>query len=246
MPYKKYARKFKRNVIAPYTSKKKNRGYKNRMQLYKEVSAIKKMINAEKKNADFTDTSLIPLAQKQGSNTGGQCLNIMPTISQGSSEDQRNGDSLKVCSWAYKINIQTNEFFTLQDVRYKIFIVRQERNPVTTGSTGISQFLETNPFSGVEDFYSNRNYEHFKDWTVMGTATGILRPNTNNSSGQYRSNTHTIARKQQFHVRYDKGTNTVLNNPVYVILVASEGDRAATLTNIVNFQHTMKLYYYDN
>lgn len=246
--YKKYARKlgrnFRKNVVAPYTSKKKNRGYNNRMRLYKEVGALKKMINAEKQNADLVTTTLQPLAQLNGAATGAVCFDITPTVAQGISEDQRKGDSLKVCSWVYKCNVQTNSFNTLQDVKYKFYILRQPTNPIAAGGTAIAQFLEPNPFSGYQDYYSNRDYEHFKDWTVMGVISSGLKTNTNDSLNQYRSNTHVLARKQEFHIRYSKGTTTILNNPIYVLAVASEGDRSGT--NLINFQQSMRIYYYDN
>lgn len=44
---KKFAKKAYKKVIHPYVNKKK--GYNNRMKLYKEIQAIKKTINAEKK-----------------------------------------------------------------------------------------------------------------------------------------------------------------------------------------------------
>lgn len=234
----------KKNLIEPYTSKKNRRGHKNRLALYKEIAAIKKMVNAEKQNAEFVSTTVQPLAQLNGAATGAVCFDITPTISQGVSEDQRKGDTLKIVSWVYKCNVQTNSFNTLQDVRYKFYILRQPSNPIAAGGTAITQFLETNPFSGYEDYYSNRDYEHFKDWTVMGVINGKLNTNGNDSANQYRSNTHVLARKQEFHIRYQKGTTTVLQNPIYVLAVASEGDRSGT--NLINFQHNFKVYYYDN
>lgn len=240
---KKYAPKVYKKVIHPYVNKKK--GYQNRQKLYKEVAAIKKMINAEKQNADYVSTTLRDLGQFNTPGVpGAGSWDITPVIAQGIGEDNRKGDSLKVCSWVLKMNVQTNSFNTLQDVRYKFYVVRQPNNPVAAGGIARDQFLEPNPFSGVVDYYSNRDYEHFKDWVVMGTVSGVLKTNTNDSVGQYRSNTHTLARKQEFHIRYDKGTTAILNNPIYIIGVASEGD--INTTNKIQFQMAMKVYFYDN
>jgi len=53
-----------------------------------------------------------------------------------------------------------------------------------------------------------------------------------------------LCRKREFHIRYDKGTTTILQNRMYLIAVASEGDRAGT--NHIKFQYSMKVYFYDN
>lgn len=239
------AKKFiRKKVIRPYTDKKKHRGYNNRMRLYKEVAALKRMVNAEKQNAQTTITTQYDVAQFDAGGVDGLLsLNPLPIISQGIGEDNRKGDSIKICSFCLDINIQTNAFNTLQDTRYKIYLLRQPTNPI--GSVAVPyNFLEPNPFSGVVDFYSPRNYQHFKDFVVLGTISGVLRPNTNNSTGQYRSNTHKLARKCNFHIRYNKGTNDVLNNQLTLLVVASEGD--ISTNNNLKMQYAMKVYYYDN
>lgn len=207
------------------------------------VAKVAKMVNAEKQNADSTSTTVYDLAQLNGAASGGFVIDITPSIAQGVSEDQRKGDSLKIVSWCCKVNIQTASFNTLQDTKYKIYILRQPINPVATGST-MANFLEANPFSGYADYYSNRDYEHYKDFIVMGVINGKLGPNTNDSLNQYRSNVHTLARKQEFHLRYDKGTTTIINNPIYLLAVASEGNIATG--NKLTMQYNMKVYYYDN
>lgn len=241
-----YVRKLKRNrvykkVVHPYVNKKK--GYANRQKLYKEITAIKKMINAEKQNADTTDTATYNLAEKNGANSGLQAFDITPTISQGSSEDQRKGDSLKIVAYCLQIEVSTNSFNTLQDTRYKFYLVRQPRNP-TTGASIYNDFLEPNVFSGVIDYNSNRDYGHFKDYIVMAEIKGVLKQNTNDSANQIRRNNHKVARKCSYHVRYQKGTTTIDENPITLIAVADSGDRATS--NYIKFQYALKVYYYDN
>ncbi len=241
-----YVRKFKRNpvykkVVHPYVNKKK--GYANRQKLYKEITAIKKMINAEKKNADTTSTSITNFAQNNGAGSGQAVFSVMPIIAQGSSEDQRNGDSLKICSLCFQCEVFTNSFNTIQDTRYKIYLIRQPTNPVS-GSNVANQFLEPNPFSGVNDYNSNRDYEHFKDYIVIGMIRGVLKQNTNDSANQIRKNQHKLARKLQYHVRYEKGTTIILNNTLYIVAVADSGDTATN--NYIRMQYSTKVYYYDN
>lgn len=239
MPY------FRKNIIKPYFSKKKGRGRKNRMNLVKELTAIKKMINAEKQNAESFSASSIPLAQYFTSGTtGAQVLNIMPTISQGVSEDQRKGDTIKVCSFCLKLAVENSGNDTVSDMRYKFYVVAQPTNPKSDSGT-LSQFFEPSTFSGVEDYNSNRDYQHFKDYVVLGVINGRLAPNTNDSVTQVRTNNHTLARKREFHIRWVKGNATAINNnSIHLLAVCSDGDRSTS--DQIFFRYSFKLYYYDN
>lgn len=247
MPFKKYAKsatKFvKKRVVEPYTSLKKNRGYNNRMRLYKEVAEIKKMVNAEKKNADFVSTTTITLGQFNNPGVSGrQVIDITPIIPQGLTEDDRSGDSLKVCSWCYTLQVSAVTGM-LQDVNYKFYILRQPVNPSSLADVS-TQFLEPNTFSSVVDYNSNRNYQHYKDYRIMGVIQGKIKPKDDLASTSVNVNNHVCARKQEFHLRYVKGTTTLLQNPIVVVAVASDGDR--NTPNHCTFQHAMKVYFYDN
>lgn len=243
MPWRKFTQAAGR-ALKPYTDKKKQRGYKNRMRLYSEVAALKKMVNAEKKNSETAVTTTYKMAQNFGAASGARILSVMPTISQGSSEDQRNGDSLKVCSLCMQFEVRSNSFNTLQSTRYKFYLVRQPINPTATDATALAEFLEPNTFSGVIDYNSNRNYQHMRDWVVVGTASGIIKQNTNDSLNQIQQQQKKIARKTEFHVRFDKGTNSILQNNLRLIAVADAGDWNGT--NYIEFQYSCKVYYYDN
>jgi len=239
MNYKKTAKKVYRKVIHPYVNKKK--GYNNRMKLYKEVAALKKMVNAEKKNADYVSTALIDFAQNSGAGSGGLCFTIAPNIPQGSSEDQRNGDSIKVCSLCIQFEVMNNGLLTLQDTRYKFYIFRQAKNPVAAG-TAYTDFLEPNAFSGVIDYNSNRNYQNFNDFTMIGMVSGLIKQSY--TAGIQSKKQHIVARKQNFHIRFDKGATTLMTNQIYVLAVADSGDKAGT--NKLMFQISHRLFFYDN
>jgi len=214
-------------------------------QMFKDVMMLKNMVNAEKKNADITDTTQYGFAQNNGLASGAIQFSIVPTMAQGIGEDNRIGDSVKIVSMVFQAEVQTNSFFTLQDTRYKIYIVRQNANPA--GATlAIGDFLEPNVFSGVIDYNSNRNYQHFTDFEVLGVINGKLGQNQNDSINQVRKNQHKIARKVDFHIRYEKGTNNIIQNQVYAFAVADSGDRQVGGTNIIKLQYSTKFYFYDN
>jgi len=243
MPLKRDIKRKATKAIAPYFVKKNHRGFNNRQRLFKDVAALKKMVNAEKQNADISSGTTFNFAQNAGLLTGAYITEIHPVIGQGSSEDQRKGDSLKVVSFCFQAEVKTNSFLTLSDVHYKIYLLRQPTNP--SGVAGIATtFLEPNVFSGVVDYNSNRDYQNFKDYIVIGTINGVIRQNTNASVGQFRQNQHKIARKAEFHIRYNKGTTGILQNSMWAVCVADTGDTATT--NYLTIQWTNKVYYYDN
>jgi hypothetical protein len=250
MAYKKYAKKGLKKA-GRYVKKRyfKGKGYTDPKisTMARDVMRLKQMINAEKQNVETAVTNEYDLAQYNGVSTSGSRVlaGIMPPISQGVGEDNRKGDSLKICSWVLKLQVYNNGNDTLSGVNYKFYVVRQPVNPPSTTSDTMGDFLEPNPFSGVIDYYSNRNYQHYKDFVVMGVIEGKLKANESQDAGQgSKTNVHTLARKQEFHIRYDKGTTDVLNNKIYLIAVASDGDRSTQ--NQIFFKYSAKFYFYDN
>lgn len=248
MAYKKYARKVAKKA-GRYVKKRyfKGKGYGDPKiaTMARDVMRLKQMVNAEKQNIESAATNEFDLAQYNGvSTTGARQIEIMPTVFQGYTENQRKGDSLKVCSWVLKIQAYNNGNLTLAGMNYTFYLVRQPVNPVANANV-LDQFLEPNPFSGVIDGYSNRNYEHYKDWVVMGIIKGKFKANESADAGQgSKTNMHTLARKQEFHIRYDKNTTTINNNRMQLICVASDGDRSGT--NKMFFKYAFKVFYYDN
>lgn len=214
-------------------------------QMFKDVMTLKRMVNAEKKNADLTDTTQYAFAQNLGVNSGAYVSSIIPTMAQGIGEDNRIGDSVKICSLVFQAEVETNSFNTIQDTKYKLYLVRQPTNPVS-GATVLTNFLEPNVFSGVVDYNSNRNYQNFKDFVIIGVINGKLTQNSNDSVGQVKKNQHKIAKKCEFHVRYDKGTNNILNNNIHLIAVADSGDVGSPGLNILKIRYSMKVFFYDN
>lgn len=247
MAFNKYAKKVVKKG-GRYAKKRyfKGKGYSNpKIQtMARDVMRLKGMINAEKQNAETSVTTEYSLAQFNGVSTAGlQKLDIFPTISQGVGEDNRKGDSLKVCSWCLKVQAYTNGGDTFNGCNYKFYLVREPTNPNDVANLD-NRFLETNSFSGIIDYHSNRDYENYKDYIVMGVINGKFKAPENLAQAGNKQNVHTLARKQEFHVRYLKGTNIILNNSIKLLAVASDGDRSGN--NKIFFKYSFKVYYYDN
>lgn len=247
MVYDKYIKKASR-----FAKKKTKERYQTKTggvrinQVLKDVAALKKMINAEKQNAETRVTTEFDLAQFNATSGGWRAIDILPTISQGFGEDNRKGDSLKIASWVLQLQVYNNGALSLTDYEYKFLVVTQPTNPVGLTGAGniVSNMFEPNSFSGIQDYYSNRNYQHYKDFKILGIVKGKLRAQDNSTSNSSTSKQHTLARKADFHIRYDKGTNTPLNNPITLIALCDDGDR--NTTNKMFFKYSMKVFYYDN
>lgn len=248
---KKYVKKQVRRA-GRYAKKRyfKGKGYSNPKvsTIARDVLRLKEMINAEKKNVDSAVTTEYDLAQFNGVSTSGyRTLDIMPTVAQGVGEDQRIGDSIKVCSWCLKVQTYNNGGLTFNGLPYTIYLLRQPTNPIQN-SLIENTFLEDNPFSGVIDSFSNRDYQHYKDYIVMGVIKGKFTAPENTSEAGNQTRMHTLARKEEFHIRYVKGSNgansNILNNSIHLLCVAGDGDRSTT--NKMFFKYSFKVYFYDN
>jgi len=197
-PVKKYLKKQARRVAR--SAKKryfKGSGYSNPKlgTMMRDINTLKAMVNAEKKNADVVDQTVTNFAGNNGVDSGGAVVILHPGIPQGLGEDNRIGDSIKAHSMMVQFEVFNNGILTIQDTRYSIYIVRQPVNPISGTANTLASFLEPNPFSGVVDYNSNRNYENFKDWIVLKKVNGVLRQNTNDSASQVRKNQHKIPLK---------------------------------------------------
>lgn len=242
--YKNTARKIKNTGKAVGTAVRQvKNSIPKVVQLAQQVEFLMSMVNAEKKNQQFTDTTVYKIAQNNGAGSGALAVDITPTISQGSSEDQRNGDSIKVCSMCAQFELSNNSFLTLQSTKVTLYVVRQYENDYTTANI-IPFFLLNNPFSGVIDYNSDRNYQFFKKFKVMAQKTVTIKQNQNDSANQIQKVNIKVPLKLDYHMRYNKGLTTLITNPVFLIAVADSGDTAGT--NYINIQMGNAIYYYDN
>lgn len=243
----KYARKT--NTKRPY-KKKVRKVYpkkynKNNTKLVKEVYALSKRLEGEKKNAVIAITSTNFAQNNTAGASGVNCQFIIPTISQGLTVNDRIGDCIKMVSFCLQIEVITQTPTIYNDIHYKFYLVQQMRNPIFTTTTLIDQFLLPNIFTSVVDYNSDRNYEHFKDYKILGYINGRMDSSKNDAGGQsIPRRQHKIARKTNVIMRYSKGTTTMIEGPIALIAVADYGD-IATSTGLT-FQASLRMYYIDN
>lgn len=242
MPYRKtlkrFAKKTYRKVIKPYVNKKKGRS--NRMKLYKEISAIKKMVNAEKKVAERNLTG-VGVAQSNSGADGIYCSSITPTISQGNGFGERNGRSIKL-SGAYlrgKFTAQTN---TINKIKYNMTILRCVGKPQTTTEINTGMF-NADSISSVRDYFAPRNPDAYGDYRVIASRNYVLYPDS--ISGQTGIVDYMMPLKLNHHIRYQNNTSTIDEGELFVIIRADSGDSGTPLTGAF-WQMSIRFTYYDN
>lgn len=248
MPYgvNKFVKRVGRQAKKRFVRKgmKTNLRNLNYSQIAKDVKMLKGLVNAEKQNADFTIAAPVRFALSDGAGgTGAQIFSIHPTIAQGISEDHRKGDTYKVCSMLLQMRITYDQ--TLQDLNWKMYIVRKPDQVFTPSlTTELPNFLEPNPFTGVIDYNSLRNYQQFKDYVVLKQMSGKLRACDNSSLNSQVSKQIKVPLKLNFHTRYNKGTTNILANELFCILVAD--DKAINAVSSPEFECHNRIWYYDN
>ena len=153
MPVKRTALgKRKRGArVAPMTSKK----------LQSQVRQLMRM-RQEKKYADVTATGAV--AQANGSAAGALVSAITPTIAQGDGEGQRIGNSITATGLVVKQQFMKQQF-GIGPRRVRTHIVRVLDPGMSTAEVLAATF-DTNPLSGVVDYFSSLNYTMMRDKRV--------------------------------------------------------------------------------
>jgi len=150
--------------VAPMTSKK----------LQSQVRQLMRM-RQEKKYADVTATGAV--AQANGSAAGALVSAITPTIAQGDGEGQRIGNSITATGLVVKQQFMKQQF-GIGPRRVRTHIVRVLDPGMSTAEVLAATF-DTNPLSGVVDYFSSLNYTMMRDKRVqlLGSADAKLMSN---------------------------------------------------------------------
>lgn len=247
---KKYARKARGKAIKRYFGK----GYRPKIgQIIKDVSMVKKMLNAEKKLITVTQT-LATVGQINVNATGALFRDITPLINQGNLANQRQGDSVKLCGAYLVFNfIEQGNFNGVG--KYKIEIFKVVGSPQTTGTIS-TQYLLGDPISGVIDTNSVRDADFYAQYKKVYTKYVYFKSST---LGDVMNKTIICKLKLNHHIRYATGTNTVADGQYMMVITGDNGNIGAsnstlnsgTVPNqLANSGFTVNTnfnwYYYDN
>jgi len=129
------------------------------INIIKDVAMLKHLVNVEKKRYDVALT-IQTMAQFAGPLSGAYCVNITPSPNEGVTGGTRIGLSIKLVSCCIDMQFK-QQANTVNDLKLRWHIICRPDNSLTYSGTQIrDQFYETNPFSGVVDFWSNRDPEY--------------------------------------------------------------------------------------
>lgn len=256
--FNKYVRKAKRAVGKAIKKRYYPNNKLNISKIASDVALVKRMLNAEKKTITNTIQGQV-FGQLIGNSSGYHSNDITPVPIQGNGASQRQGQSIKICS--FHLNMQViQQVSPNQPCNYKLMIFKIKGDPMVSPGTFANEHWYTNAFVGgggvIIDSNSQVNPNHFGDADLIYYKRFTVKGDTAANQVQFRS--LSLGKKLNHHIRYDGDTNTVTQGQLYMFLMCDSGNAsptvASTLTNIpvggintgatVNYQ--LRWYYYDN
>lgn len=255
-----FKRYVKRTTRKRYGSRKK--GYKygkivkdaakvgSMLSIAKDIYTLKRQMNTEKKKYNlFIDDAYFGLTYTSGSTTDGYYASyISPNPTQGIQAGQRIGNSIKVVSAMFQAQITPQANANLDDLTFRWFIVNKpDCGTQTTPPNMMNQFLNTNPFSGRIDTFSNRDPEYYNAYRIVASGKGKIKMSDTASTNKVPSWNIKKPLKLSLHQKYNGNNSTqTTKNQLYLIFVADNGDCGAGDLTGLNLKWTCDFYYVDN
>lgn len=213
-------------------------------ELAKEVMGIKKTLsvklNSETKRVRATNYA-VPLGQSNHNLSGHLCVGITPLIAQGTTEETRVGNSLKMLKLRVHAQFRGQQN-CLTGRKMKFHIVRVKNGTSTVTATQVmNNIWETNPLTGLFDYNCLRAYRSGKNdgMSIIKTANMYLsKAYIDPTGGSLESQERPIA---TYHVtvnmkdilRYENNTDTVPAGIEYfLVMVVDTGNAGNTFSTV--------------
>lgn len=264
MAYKKVKRIVRRYAQKAGSALKKRyfkgKGYSRPklVQIAKDVSMLKGMMNAEKKRFEvsITDGSV---GQVNATASGHYLYDMTPVLSQGVGFNQRTGNSVKLTSLYCDFQFigQVNQ---VGPTRVKIELVKVVGQPFSTVSSILGKYIEPTSFvtgANVYDLNSPRDPDFFKNYIVMKRRYVTLQSDSISGQTMIKRIKFGLT-KMEHHIRYDNNLPDVSMGQFFLIITADRGNvNSATISTVggvpdiavntgVAFRSEFTYYYYDN
>lgn len=225
-----------------------------------DVQMIKSRLNVEKKFVQ-SNVTVASAAQALNNNAGYYSVDLTPSIPQGDTESNRNGNSLKITGYHQKI-----QFIQQQNChgnrRMKLMLIKSTNTSDTVDQI-ISDIFDNNPLTGFVDYHSNFNYSNNKKaHKVIKTQYFNLRSDWGESSStqtqQKAIGDCKFSMKLQDLLRFEANVDTVPKDTRYIFLIlvdtgnrsGAAGSNTGVLINDglsgVSIQHHYRWWYVDN
>lgn len=239
---KAYVRRQGKRVIRAAKKRYVKKGKLNISKLSADVQMLKHLVNTEKKRVDIS-LAASQVAQYFGAVSGQYAAGLSPTIPQQVQQGGRTGNSVKLVSGVLDLRL-AQQSSAVNNIKVKVYIVcRPDNSAGTSATNSLNEFIEVNPFSGVNDYYSNRDPEYFKAFRIITQKTYTLKQDS--IIGGTSIIQTKIPLKFNHHQKYNSNASTTTtSNQFYIFMVASDGDTSASTG--VGLQWTMRWYYTDN
>lgn len=233
-------------------------GKLNINKIVRDVSMVKRMLNAEKKTISINIQNQV-FGQLLGNSAGYHSNDITPVPIQGSGIGQRNGQSIKICSWHMTAQI-IQQSDANQRINYKMYMYKISGDPEPSPATFVTEQWATNNFVGgggqIVDYNSMINPNRFAEAKLVYFKAFSIAPDS--ITGQTGFKTINIGGKFQHHIRYDGNNNTVTQGQLILVILADGGNCSpTTVSTFINTPNTaintgckinyqLQWYFYDN
>lgn len=232
----------------------------------RQVASMASMINAEKKILSIGSANGLATGQSVGqvnyNSTGARCYDLTPLMPQGSGVSDRTGNSIKLHSSYFQFQVQQQTSAVVTPLRIRI---EMWANPakVQDETTLLDDLYVANPFTGIIDYNSARNPDHFNDFRKILTKTCYLP--VDSITGQLQTKQLAVPFKwnkgKGHHVRYTgSGSTNYLNDvqsgQVFLVYFCDVGNYSGTASTLnvpmqtpatgATIKMSYRHYYYDN
>ena len=234
-------------------------------QMARDVASLATMINAEKKVLSIGAANALAVGQLVGqvniNVSGALAFDLTPMMPQGSGVSERTGNSIKLHSSYFQFEARASSINNAAT----ILRIEMWSNPgiVQDQADLLSRLYVANPFTGIIDYNSARNPDHFNDYRCIMKRTCYLP--ADQISGTTTTKQFAVPfswnRKKGHHIRYTGTGSTnyltdVKAGQVFLVYFASNSNSGATNSSLAvpitaaNTAPSIKMsyrhYYYDN
>lgn len=192
--------------------------------------------------------------------SGAYILDMTPYMVQGTDATTRNGNSIKLCTSMFQFQF-VQQANAITDTRIIVDMIHVSIPMTTFTTASIANIYDAGVFSGVIDYFSPRNQNHYAQYKVVRSFKVHLQgdqisPETTIKSVQIP---HKWNRGKGHHIRYQSnsgGVADVANGQIIMVFRADSGNEGSVVSTLPvaktgpltglsvfwNFKH----YFYDN
>jgi len=212
-------------------------------KIEKDVKYLMGVLNPEKKRYNYSNVpsgaSAVQVGQVNGNIAGGgwMALDVTPAPAQGVTDITRNGDSIKLASSDFKLQI-FSQSANFSNVKLRYYIVSFPGIYQTSMVSATQQLVSANSFNGLYDFNSDRNYDKMNQVKVLRTGVFFIK-SPGEQQGKSINNFRVGMKYKNYHIKFDNNTTTVTQGQIVLFLFADSGNSSSTTTStVVNIPQT--------